>query len=91
MTDPGHGAHWTHYTQFGVPVLLTEFANVNPATSKRDKGMQYKEYYAGLPGDLVPMAFCFVSSASSGFANQTWAEVDGTMSEIPMIVGSAES
>ena len=88
MTHPNHGAHWQSYLMFGKPVLVTEFANVNPHTSKLEKGRQYCEYFAGLPGDKVPMAFAFVSSASAGFTDQTWAEVGGTLSVIPMIVGA---
>lgn len=68
-------------------LFVTEFSNPSPHVPKAQKGIEYREFYArvrNLSG--VGAAFAFVSSASSGFEHETWAEEDGRLSDIPGMV-----
>ncbi len=83
MNSPTGGQHYRSYLNFGKPVYITEFANVNPADSHALKGQQYKRYYSSLVG--VRGAFAFVSSASDrqfNTSHQTWA-VNNILTDIP--------
>ena len=40
----------------------------------------------GIPG--LGAAFSFVASASSGFGNETWRNEDGSLTDIPGVVGA---
>jgi murein DD-endopeptidase MepM/ murein hydrolase activator NlpD len=70
-------------------LFITEFSNVAPGTDKRIKGQQYVRYYQHLrsiPG--MGAAFSFVLSASTGFDSETWRLEDGSVTEIPGLVGA---
>jgi hypothetical protein len=70
-------------------LFITEFSNVAPGTDKRTKGEQYVRYYQHLrsiPG--LGAAFSFVLSASTGFDSETWRLEDGSVTEIPGLVGA---
>lgn len=73
-----------------LPVMLTEFANTSPIP-KREKAQQYRTLFARLkqvaPSNFIG-SFAYCLSSSVGFASDTWIETDGTLSEIPQIIGA---
>ena len=89
MNSSTGGQHYTGYLNFGKPVIITEFANVNSNESYILKGQQYKKYYASLDS-RVWGAIAFISSASdSNFINskQTWV-VNNSLTDVPYQVGN---
>ncbi len=69
-------------------LFITEFSNPSDKVDRQAKGQQYVNYYRrlrDLPG--LGAAFSFVLSGSSGFPNEVWRLENGTMTEIPKIVG----
>jgi hypothetical protein len=69
-------------------LFITEFSNPNAQQDTRAKGGQYVNYYKrlrSLPG--LGAAFSFVLSASAYFPNEAWRMEDGTLTEIPKVVG----
>lgn len=70
-------------------LFITEFSNPTEHTNLRTKAQQYVEYYRRLrnkPG--IGAAFCFLSSASAFFPHEAWRREDGTLTEIPQVIGS---
>jgi hypothetical protein len=70
-------------------LFVTEFSNPAPGVDKHLKGQQYVRLYQMLrtvPG--LAAAFSFVVSASSGFGAETWRREDGSLTEIPAVVGA---
>ena len=74
------GAHWKEYLGYSKPINVTEYSNPAPNYSRADKAVEYLEWFNTLEG--VDGAYSFVSSASSGFENETWT------SQMAEIVGS---
>lgn len=73
-----------YISKFKLPLYITEFSNPSETVSKTDKANQYVQFYSK---GLSIAAFSFVSSAPSGFVNETWRNEDSTLSIIPTIVG----
>jgi murein DD-endopeptidase MepM/ murein hydrolase activator NlpD len=70
-------------------LFITEFSNPAPDVDKHLKGQQYVRLYQMLrtvPG--LGAAFSFAVSASSGFGAETWRNEDGSLTEIPGVVGA---
>ncbi|MEK6573623.1 MAG: M23 family metallopeptidase [Chloroflexota bacterium] len=70
-------------------LFITEFSNPTDHADTRTKGQQYVNYYKrlrSLPG--MGAAFSFVLSASAYFPNEVWRLEDGTLTDIPKIVGA---
>ena len=91
MNSAGGGLGYLDYRRRFADKLLfvTEFSNPSPDTNKAAKGRQYQRYYQMLrtiPG--IGAAFSFVVSASSGFNFETWRDENGTVTEIPGLVGA---
>ena len=91
MGAPGGGQGHVEYRRRYPDKLLfiTEFSNPAQNIDRRTKGQQYVRYYQNLrnvPG--VGAAFSFILSASSGFPWEAWRDEDGTISEIPGLVGA---
>lgn len=83
MMSPDFGQSWRWFEQFGKPLAITEFANTDRATPKREKAQQYVNYYrmlSTLPGLLA--AYSFIVSTSSGWPEQQWTR------EMATIVGA---
>jgi hypothetical protein len=69
-------------------LFITEFSNPSHSVDPRTKGQQYVNYYRRLrnvPG--LGAAFSFVLSASSGFPQEAWRLENGTITDIPKLVG----
>ena len=80
------GGHWFKNIQSdvsGKPMLITEFSNPSATVSKEVKAHQYNTYISTLQNTGIHSAYCFISTASSGFEHETWND-----SPIPNIVGS---
>jgi murein DD-endopeptidase MepM/ murein hydrolase activator NlpD len=70
-------------------LFITEFSNPTDNTSTTTKGNQYVNYYKRLRNLTgLGAAFSFVVSGSSGFPNEVWRLENGTLTEIPKIVGA---
>lgn len=70
-------------------LFITEFSNPTDNTDSRTKGNQYVNYYKSLRNLTgLGAAFSFVLSGSSGFPNEVWRLENGTLTEIPGIVGA---
>jgi murein DD-endopeptidase MepM/ murein hydrolase activator NlpD len=70
-------------------LFITEFSNAAAWVDKRTKGQQYVRFFQhlrSLPG--MGAAFSFVVSASSGFGGETWRNENGSLTEIPGLVGA---
>ena len=80
ITSKAAGAHWKEYLGYSKPINVTEYSNPAPNYSRADKAVEYLEWFNTLQG--VDGAYSFVSSASSGFENETWT------SQMAEIVGS---
>lgn len=68
------GRYYRRFLNKGVPVIITEFANVGNTDTDLVKGQQYKNYYNTLEKDVLG-AIAFISSASNKIFNdtrQTW-------------------
>lgn len=93
MFDPAAGGNYVNYTQRypGKLIYITEFSNPTPGIPKSVKGNQYVKYYQSVR--RVEAAISFVSSSplnsdgNASFPNETWSNEDGTLTEIPGIVG----
>jgi hypothetical protein len=69
-------------------IYITEFSNPSNV-SKAIKANQYVKYYEGIKqATQIVSAFSFVCSASHNFLDETWRYEDGSMSEIPALVGN---
>ncbi len=92
MNTAAGGLNFAEYrSRFpGKLLFITEFSNPDAGTDKQTKGHQYQRYYQivrAVPG--LGAAFSFVVSASSGsFAAETWRNEDGTVTQIPGVVGA---
>jgi len=89
MNSTSGGRYYRRFFQYGKPILLTEFANVNAADSDTVKGQQYKAYYASLESQVLG-AYAFVSSASDPTFNttkQTWIR-NNSITDIAYQVGA---
>ncbi len=91
MGAPGGGQNYLEYRRRFPDKLLfiTEFSNPVQNVERRVKGQQYTRYYQNLrnvPG--IGAAFSFILSASSGFPWEAWRDEDGTLSDIPSVVGA---
>lgn len=70
-------------------LFITEFSNPTDNTDTRTKGQQYVNYYKRLRSlSGMGAAFSFVLSASAYFPNEAWRLEDGTLTDIPKIVGA---
>lgn len=70
-------------------LFITEFSNPAGNVDTRTKGQQYVNYYKRLriaPG--IGAAFAFVLSASAYFPSEAWRLEDGTLTDIPKVVGT---
>ncbi len=70
-------------------LFITEFSNPTDNTDMATKGRQYVNYYnrlRTLPG--MGAAFAFVLSASAYFPYEAWRREDGTVTDVPQIVGA---
>lgn len=84
------GAFWKMVRERYPDKLLfvTEFGNVDQATSAYAKGDQYALFYEQLrnePG--IGAAFAQVLSSSSGYTGMHWRTEQGTITRIPVNVG----
>jgi hypothetical protein len=70
MRSRDGGEYYKRLDTKGKPLLITEFSNPSSHVSKAEKAQQYIRYYRLLDG--VHSAYCFISSASSGFPHETW-------------------
>jgi lysozyme len=70
MRSRDGGEYYKRLDTKGKQLLITEFSNPSAQVSKAEKAQQYTRYYKLLDG--VHSAYCFVSSASSGFPHETW-------------------
>ncbi|MBC7225687.1 MAG: M23 family metallopeptidase [Thermoflexales bacterium] len=72
------------------PVVLSQFANINPAQSDAEKGAQYADFYFFCTQyDRIEGAYSFLlRSPDPGWAGLTWLRPDGTPTAIPDAVGS---
>ncbi len=88
LEDITQGGYWKNYLKFNLPIIITEFSNVNLLETKANKGIQYVNYYNSLTSPVI-MAFSFVSSASNPtFKSEVWRDELGNLNEIPLKVGS---
>ncbi len=71
------------------PVVISQFANVNPAQSVEEKGAQYADFYFFCSQyDRIAGAYAFLlHSADPFWEGLTWLRPDGTMTAIPAAVG----
>lgn len=71
------------------PVVVSEFANVNPAEPLQDKGDQYAEFYLLCAQyDRLAGIYAFLMrSPDPAYASLRWIQADGTPSPIPALVG----
>jgi murein DD-endopeptidase MepM/ murein hydrolase activator NlpD len=91
MNSPAGGKGYLEIRRHHPDKLLfiTEFSNPAQGVDRRTKGQQYVRYYQNVrnvPG--VGAAFCFVLSASASFPWEAWRDEDGSVSEIPALVGA---
>ena len=93
MLSSEHGLNFRGYRHRWPAklILVTEFSNPASDVDSRTKGEQYVRYYRHLrylPG--IGAAFCFVLSASSGYAHEAWRRENGQLSMIPSVVGGRD-
>ena len=91
MNQLDGGMHFEEYRRRFPQKLLfiTEFSNPTEHTQLRAKAQQYVEYYRRLRNKSgMGAAFSFVGSASAFFPHEAWRKEDGTLTEIPRVVGS---
>lgn len=70
-------------------LFITEFSNPTDNANWRTKGLQYINYYNRLRNVTgMGAALSFVVSASSGFPNESWRLEDGSLTDIPRVVGA---
>jgi murein DD-endopeptidase MepM/ murein hydrolase activator NlpD len=71
------------------PVIISQFANVNPAQSDAEKGAQYADFYFFCTQyDRIEAAYSFLlRSPDPSWAGLTWLRPDGTPTVIPGAVG----
>lgn len=91
MAQAGGGRVYEEYRRKYPDKLLfiTEFSNPGPWVDAPTRGQQYVRYYNALravPG--IGAAFAFVLSASANFPHEVWRREDGSLTEIPGIVGA---
>jgi murein DD-endopeptidase MepM/ murein hydrolase activator NlpD len=89
MNSPQAGRYYTEYRRLFPSKLLflTEFSNPM-AIDRRAKGQQYLRFFQSVrnvPG--LGAAFSYLLSASGGFGNEVWRLEDGTMTDIPRVLG----
>jgi murein DD-endopeptidase MepM/ murein hydrolase activator NlpD len=72
------------------PVVISQFANVNPAQSDTEKGAQYADFYFFCTQyDRIAAACSFLlRSPDPSWAGLTWLRPDGTPTAIPGAVGA---
>ncbi len=72
------------------PVVISQFANVNPAQSDAEKGAQYADFYFFCTQyDRIEAACSFLlRSSDPSWAGLAWLRPDGTPTAIPGAVGS---
>jgi hypothetical protein len=90
MLDEAHGMGWKRFARRwpGKLLLITEFGNALPHESKAEKGRQYQEFFTLLADQRsVGAAFGYVVSGS-GWPAWSWVGEDGSLTEIPGIVGA---
>ncbi len=90
INSPAGGLGYLEYRRRYPNKLLfiTEFSNPAQGVDKRIKAQQYARYYQmvrNVPG--LGAALAFVLSASSGFLHEVWRDEDGSLSEIPGVLG----
>jgi murein DD-endopeptidase MepM/ murein hydrolase activator NlpD len=91
MLSPTGGLVYEEYRRRYPNKLLfiTEFSNPTEGTNTRIKGQQYVAYYNRLRNLAgLGAAFAFVLSASANFPHEAWRLEDGTITDIPKIVGA---
>ncbi|HHH41390.1 MAG TPA: M23 family metallopeptidase [Chloroflexi bacterium] len=71
------------------PLVISEFANVDPETSPEEKGDQYAEFcFLCSQYDRLAAAYGFLlRSPDPAYASLRWIRVDGTLTPIPERVG----
>ncbi len=71
------------------PVVISQFANVNPAQSAADKGAQYADFYFLCSQyDRIAGAYAFLlRSPEPSWQGFVWLRPDGTTTAIPDAVG----
>lgn len=71
------------------PVVISEFANVNPTESPQEKGDQYAEFcFLCAQYDRLAGVYAFLlRSPDPAYAGLRWIQPDGTITPIPARVG----
>ena len=72
LTSDDGGQFYQRIPYKHVPMLITEFSNPAADVPKTVKADQYNRYLKTLQSGNIKAAFCFISTASSGFEHETW-------------------
>jgi murein DD-endopeptidase MepM/ murein hydrolase activator NlpD len=69
-------------------LMICEFCNPSHSVGSAEKGRQYLDYYRSLENcPSIVAAFCYALSSPKGLESMVWRKEDGTMTEIPDIIG----
>lgn len=71
------------------PIIISEFANVNPGEALEEKGRQYADFYFFCEQyDRLAGAYAFLlRSPDPAYATLRWIRPDGTLTPVPAQVG----